>query len=366
MSEAGERELADVGPLSVDAGIAPRGLDDHLRTLMRERRIPGLQLAAVKDGKITFVGTRGFANLEHGIAVDRRSIFSVNTIAQAFTGVALLQLADLGRLCMGDRAADHVDALPDAWKTITLRQLATMTSGLPEILTYVGNGSIGLVGDGSEHDAWATIQRQPLQFAPGDRYQFTRTNYALLDRIVARASGMSFDQFVAERQFLPAGMENTLFADDRDLIPNRADTYARVSPDGSAVDTMFRSYMNWPSVLHAMSGLHSTAEDLAQWLVALLEGRLLDSARVEALWETVSLPDGGCGSWGIGWSISRENGARVIAPAGGCKAQIALYPSGLALILVTNLIGAFSEQIAAYSALPIDISFMSAIARYFQ
>ena len=84
------------------------------------------------------------------------------------------------------------------------------------------------------------------------------------------------------------------------------------------------------------------------------------------MWEPARLSNGNCGPWSVGWPVVAAAEGHVIAPSGGCKAQLALYPDGLSLILLTNLIGAFPEQLAAYSNRTIDLKFMDDIAIFYR
>ena len=344
----------------------PTGLRAYLNQLMEERRIPGLQLAVVRDGRIELLEALGVANLEHRVPATRESIFSINSMAKAFTGVALMQLVETGQLDLGAPVSSYLDGLPESWRPVTVRQLATLSSGLPEIMTYTADSSASLIVDGGEQAAWAAAYALPMEFAPGEGYRYVQTNYALLGKIIDRLSGKPFTRFIAERQFAAAGMSHTLFADDRDIIPNRANTYMRINFEGNPIETIHNSHINWPPILRTAAGLHSTAEDLAYWLIALQRGSLIERAsNLETMWAPVPLHDGRPGVWGIGWVIGQSTAGRLSAPGGGAKAQIALYPDGLAVVLLTNLIGAFVEHLSVLTAGPIDLRFMDPIAQYY-
>jgi CubicO group peptidase (beta-lactamase class C family) len=161
-------------------------------------------------------------------------------------------------------------------------------------------------------------------------------------------------------------MAHTLYADDRDIIPGRANTYACIHATGESAGTIYNSHLNWPPILRTAAGLHSTAQDLANWLIALLRGSLLkQSSSLETLWSPVPLYDGRPGIWGIGWIVNQRATGRVCTPGGGAKAQIALYPDGLAVILLTNLLGAFPEHLAVPAGNPVDLAFIDPVARYY-
>lgn len=339
---------------------------EYLISLMEDRSIPGLQVTVVRNGKIEAVDTLGFANVEHQVPTSRNSIFSINSMAKAFTGIAVMQLVEEGKLDLSAPVSSYIDGLPEIWRPITIRQLATLTSGLPEIMVYTADSNVELIGDGTEEGAWDAAYSSPMEYPTGQGYSYNQTNYALLGRVISRLTGDPFSEFVAERQFVVADMPNTLYANDQDIIPNRADTYMSISVDGQPTGRIFKSCLNWPPVLRPAASLHSTAEDLGRWVIALQNGLLLkQSSSVDTMFKAVPLHDGRPGVWGIGWHLGRSTIGRVPAPGGGAKAQVVLYPGGLAVILLTNLIGAFPEHLAPVTASEIDLSFVDPIARLY-
>ena len=341
-------------------------LREYLSRLMAERSIPGLQVAVVQNEKIILLDTLGLANLEHQVPATHKSVFSINSMAKAFTGVALMQLVESGQLDLSAPLSRYLDELPETWRPITIRQLATLTSGLPEIMVYTADNSVALIGDGSEEGAWNTAYATPFDFPSGEGYRYTQTNYALLGKIIDRLSGKPFTEFIAERQFAAAGMPSTLYVNDQDIVPNRANTYMCISVDGEPAGRIFNSHINWPPLLRTAAGLHSTAEDLANWIIALQRGALLKRpSSVETMRTPMPLHDGKPGIWGIGWLVGRSYAGRLSAPGGGAKAQVVLYPDGFAVVLLTNLLGAFREHLAAVTASEIDLSFIDPIARHY-
>jgi CubicO group peptidase (beta-lactamase class C family) len=341
-------------------------LREYLLNLMTQRSIPGLQVAVVRNERIELLDTLGLANLEHQVPATHSSVFSINSMAKAFTGVALMQLVEESQLDLSAPISSYLDNLPETWRPITVRQLATLTSGLPEIMVYTADSSVALIGDGSEAGAWKAAYAAPFEFPSGKGYRYTQTNYALLGKIIDRLSGKPFTQFITERQLAVAGMPNTLYGNDKDIVGHRANTYMCVTVDGEPTGRVTNSHINWPPVLQTAAGLHSTAEDLANWVIALRRGVLLrEASSLETLCEPVPLYDGSPGIWGIGWLVGRSFAGRVPAPGGGAKAQVVLYPDGLAVVLLTNLIGAFQEHLAAVKPSEIDLSFIDPIAQHY-
>jgi CubicO group peptidase (beta-lactamase class C family) len=341
-------------------------LRDYLLKLMTQRSIPGLQVAVVRNERIELLDALGLANLEHQVPATHKSVFSINSMAKAFTGVALMQLVEESQLDLAAPISSYLDNLPETWRPITVRQLATLTSGLPEIMVYTADSSVALIGDGSEEGAWKAAYAAPFEFPSGKGYRYTQTNYALLGKIIDRLSGKPFTQFITERQLAVAGMPNTLYGNDKDIVGHRANTYMCVTVDGEPTGRVTNSHINWPPVLQTAAGLHSTAEDLANWVITLRRGILLrEASSIETLCEPVPLHDGSPGIWGIGWLVGRSFAGAVPAPGGGAKAQVVLYPDGLAVVLLTNLIGAFPEHLAAVRSSEIDLSFIDPIAQHY-
>lgn len=349
------------------------GLRTHLLELMAERRIPGLQVAVVRNSEVVLLDSLGIANIEHEVPVSQTSIFSINSISKAFTGIAVMQLVEDGKVDLSAPISEYIEGLPKAWQAITVRQLATLSSGVPEIMHYTPQGSVALFGDGSDEDAWRLTYAKAMEYPVGQGYAYTQVNYALLGRIIDKLAGRPFEQFIAERQFAIADMPHTLYANDADLIPGRANTYLCISyeghpieNDGSDASGVFNSHIDWPRMVQTAAGLHSTAADLANWSIALRSGKLLDPSTVATMQAPSPLFDGRPGIWGVGWLTGQSSAGRIPAPAGGAKAQTAFYPNGLTVILLTNLIGGFVEQLAPVSGEAVDLSFVDRIAEFYQ
>ncbi|UUZ55840.1 beta-lactamase family protein [Massilia sp. H-1] len=179
-----------------DANLLAR---QSIQMLMKEQRIPGLQIAVVKDGKIVLSESYGMANVENRVAATRTMRFPLNSASKAFTGVAMMQLAEAGLVDLDAPVSNYLDDLPKAWQAIRVRQLLAHTSGLPDLVDGQGD-----IEGGSEAAAWKSA------LAPGhlgcldDKFSYNQTNYALLAQIISKQSKLPYERFVAERQFAVA------------------------------------------------------------------------------------------------------------------------------------------------------------------
>ncbi len=314
-----------------------------IRQIMLEQRIPGLQVAVVRQGQIVLSEAYGLANVENGVRVSRDTRFPLNSATKAFTGVAIAQLAEQGRLDLDAPASRYLDDLPATWKDVRVRQLLAHTSGLPDILD-----ANGLLGGGSEAQAWTTVTARPVDAAPGQRFAYNQTNYVLLARIIAQQSGMPYDRYLATGQFSGARMARTTFGDSYDLIPDVATMYSLAPRATDAADMPPRLshwFYDMPPSLWAGGGILTTADDTARWLVALSEGHLLQDAARQRMWTAERLAEGRTGPWAGGWPVLHASPDLQVAGIGGARSAFVVYPErGLAVVVLTNLVGANPQQ----------------------
>lgn len=320
-----------------------------LRREMRERRIPGLQVAVVRRGEILLLRSFGIANLQDSVPVGDKSIFAINSCTKAFTGVAVMQLVEEGKIDLSAPVSSYLEGLPEPWRPVTVRQLLTHVSGLPNILNVLDPATGKLTGRDDEDAAWAKVRAMPLEAQAGERFSYNQTNYVLLGMLIDKYAGQPFTRFFDVRQFRAAGMTDTVFGDSRDIIPRQAPSYRYVrNLDGRALgeERLIFAYAEFPPLRRAASGLNSTAEDIARWLIALRGGKLLKTkAALKTLWTAGRYNDGSPTQWALGWVTKPRPGHSAVIATGGSRAAFFVYPEDdLAVIVLTNLAGAFPEE----------------------
>jgi CubicO group peptidase (beta-lactamase class C family) len=350
--------------------VPPR-LGEYLRAFMQQRRVPGMQVGIVRGGEIVLLEAFGLADIEHCVPVTVESVFPLASITKAFTGVALMQLVEDGLLDLDAPVSRYLERLPPSWQAITARQLAGCISGLPDIVA-MDNGTLGLIGASGEPDeAWAAVQTLPLECAPGGCYRYIQTNFAILGKIIDRLAGVPFTRVVERRQLAVAGMSYTMFADDRDVVPNRVTTYAlpfgRSGPVRDSTETLQKTFIEWPAMLYAAAGLNSTALDICRWLVCLQRVELLEKqSSLVGLWTPAMLNNGAVSPWAVGWPVLRGAGSLACTPGGSLQTQIAFYPEAqLGVVILTNLQGAIPEQMRLLSGTSVDMTFINQVAELF-
>ncbi len=322
---------------------------------MNAKKIPALQLAIIRNGEIVKTGNYGVTNQENGSLVNSNTVFALNSITKAFTGVAVMQLVEEGKLDINKPVSTYLENLPESWRAISVKQLLNHTSGIPNIMDYNTN----LLSKNNEKESWDMVQELPMDFEPGEKFRYNQTNYLLIGKIINKVSGMPFSDFIQKRQLEKIGANRTLeagFTHYEDMLPNAVIGYV-YSREGElvSVDEIFT-----PS-LRTAAGMSSTATELARWIISLQKGELLDNEdSLKSLWKPGKLNNGDIGGfnrllngYALGFPIIKREEHPVVAPVGGGRSAMFIYPKDdLSIIVLTNLLGAspdsFIDEIAGF------------------
>jgi CubicO group peptidase (beta-lactamase class C family) len=307
------------------------------------RKIPGITLAVVRNGHVIKAKGYGSADLELGTSVTPAFRFGLGSITKQFTATAIMMLAEEGRLTVDDPISKYVDSLPPHWSRITLRQLLTHTSGIPEERWLPNFVEFDRVEH--EHlDVLRTVFNDSLQFAPGGSWAYRNSAYRLLGMAIERVSGESYWTFLDRRIFKPLGMTSTRSSDPKTIIPNRSKGYGRergriVNRDAVAESAAFSE-----------GALISTVLDLARWDSSLYRPSILSQKSLDQMWTPVVLNDGSTRPYGFGWAVAPTHGQRTISHTGslpGFVTAISRFVSkGLTVIVLTNAEWSESGQLA--------------------
>ncbi len=220
---------------------------------------PGASVAVIKNGEIVFKKGYGSANMEYDIPVTPSTIFHVASVSKQFTVYSILLLADQGKLSLDDDIRKYIPEVPDFGKLITLRHLATHTSGIRDqwdLLSMAGWRNDDVIT--KEHILKLVAKQKTLNFEPGAEYNYCNTGFTLLAEVVARISGKSFCQFTKDNIFEPLQMTNSQFYDDHErIVRNRAYSY---EPTKSGYKKSVLSFANVGA-----TSLFTTVEDISLW-----------------------------------------------------------------------------------------------------
>ena len=323
---------------------------------MEQQKIPGLQIVVISHNKIVLAKAYGKANVEFSVPATEKTIFSINSIAKIFTATSIMRLVEDGKLDIEKPISKYVDSLPVNWRKVTIKQLLSHTSGLPDVEDDLTDG---LVGNKGETAAWLQVQRLPLQFQPGEQFSYNATNYLILGKIIEKFSLLSFEEGIKNKQLNAVGMINTSYGNSYTVAKNKAPTYGYYQKDKNSGeyikgDALLQVYEEFPKMLRADAGMFSTATDLGKWIIALQSNQLLKNTKsIQTMWTPVMLNNGEFGGFGgllngyaLGWPVIIRKNHPAIAAIGGGRAALLLYPEdSLSIVVLTNLSGCSPELI---------------------
>ncbi|MTH16887.1 serine hydrolase domain-containing protein [Flavobacterium sp. LC2016-01] len=293
-----------------------------------------------ENGKVIFKKGFGSANFEWNIPNQTDTKFRLGSITKQFTALLIVKLAEEGKLKLDVPITTYLPDYPKAnGDKITIHNLLTHTSGIPNF-----TASPNFLKDKSRNPVTPeefvkTFSSLPLEFTPGEKFNYSNSGYFLLGYIIEKITGKSYEQNLQETIFTPLKMVNTGY-DHSDLITkNRAAGYEK---NGNNISNA--SYIDM-SVPYAAGSLYSTVEDLYLWDQALYTTKLLSEKSIESLYKPyIKAWDG---FYGYGWS-TREvaNGdkgkLKLIEHGGGINGfntNISRIPADKDLVVLLNNTG---------------------------
>lgn len=321
-------------------------VEDFLLRQMKDFKIPGLQVAVVQKGKIVLSKSYGLAYIQDNLSVDNQSIFAINSCTKSFTGVAAMQLVEEGKLDLSAPISKYIDSLPAQWQPIKIQQLLAHISGLPDILRIQ---EVTGAGAFNEAKSWQKVMALPMDFPTGEQFSYNQTNYVLLGKIISKLRGKPFAEVFQEKQFDVVGMPHTVFGDSRDIILHYAPTYSlKKAMDGQVLpeEKLTINYAEVPPSRRTGTGLNSTAEDMAKWVIALQQGKLLKKETLKTMWSPITFNNGKPTNWALGWGVNKFRPKHwAVGMTGGGRSAFLVYPDDeMAVIVLTNLQGSSPEN----------------------
>jgi serine beta-lactamase-like protein LACTB, mitochondrial len=271
---------------------------------------PGLSVAVVVDDHLAWEGAVGLADVENGVAARADTVYRIASISKPIAATAVMQLVERGRVSLDDPVRKYVPFFPDkGGLPLTVRHVLNHTSGIRH---YKAGEMESVTRFNSVADAAKIFEEDPLLFTPGKKYSYSTYAYNLLAGVVESASGLSYEAYLNEHIFGPAGMDATRLERAEDIVAHRARQYVKVA--GSVQNAHYADL----SVKWAGGGVISTAGDLARFHIALDQGKLLKRETLREMYTPARLSDGSTSTYGLGWMISTDAQGRTwVAHSGG-------------------------------------------------
>ena len=273
-----------------------------------------------KDGLPLFEQAYGLADRERSIPSTVETRFRIGSINKVFTAVAIMQLAEAGKIKLDDPLVNYIPDYPnrELAKKVTIRELLNHTGGTGDVF---GTASNQLFSDEfrSHRLQLKTLDdyihlygSRPLRFVPGSRFEYSNYGYILLGRVIEKASHQNYYDYMQKHVYSPAGMKSTGELPIEKTVAKLSIGYTTMDGSKTAHDnTDTLPYRGIPAGMG-----YSTVRDLLAFAVALQQNKLLDS-HYTSLMETGNVDMVRDGSYGYGLMVHPLNGSTCIGHAGG-------------------------------------------------
>jgi CubicO group peptidase (beta-lactamase class C family) len=325
------------GPLPSTAPITPvlasqsvqtigAQADQYLSNLATEAGFSGAVLMA-RQGDILLSAGYGEADRDRHLLNTAQTRFRLGSLTKQFTAMAILILQERGVLTVQDPICTHLADCPTRWQAITIHQLLTHTSGVPDFTLLPGYRAT-MELPSSPAQTIARVRDQPLEFLPGEKFRYSNSGYVLLGAIVEQASGSTYEAFLQDHIFAPLQMVNSGYDHNAGDL---AVGYRDRSTQADFID------MSGP---FAAGSLFSTVADLYRWNQALSTDQLVSQASLDVMFTPFApILDGGGYGPGYGWFIGKEGDRPIASHEGGISgfhSLITRYPSDHVFITILS------------------------------
>jgi CubicO group peptidase (beta-lactamase class C family) len=314
------------------AVLAQREFDrvsQSIRNLIDEQRLPSVVVAVAKNGRIVWEEGFGWADVERQVPATPHTPYSLASVSKPFTATAVMKLVDEQRLFL-DRSAN--DYLGDAKITgrdpakATVRRILSHTAGLPPYFRMFAESDPPPIEE-------IITRYAVLTNPPGRRHVYSNLGYGVLEHIISRISGRSYDEFMRREVFLPLALAHA-------SVPRAAPAEAAVRYDALGRPMPFYDLGH-----RGASAIYASAHDLVRFGMFHLKERLDDGTpilkrgSIDAM-QRIETPESPTDGYGLGWRISEDAGFRHVSHTGGMPGVttvLSLFPTErLVVVVLTN------------------------------
>ena len=312
-------------------------MEQVIQSYVKAGTFMGTVLVA-RDGNIVLDKAYGSANLEWDIPNTPTTKFRLGSITKQFTAASILLLEERGKLKIDDKVKTYLPDAPMSWDRITIYNLLTHTSGIPNFTSLVEYNDLKYRA-ATPTKIVDAFKDKPLDFGPGEKMSYSNSGYIVLGAIIEKVSGGSYAKFVQDNIFTPLGMKDSGYDSNSALIPHRASGYTK-----GPVATVNAGYINM-TVPHAAGALYSTTEDLLKWETGLFAGKVVSQASLTKM----TTPFKNDYAFGL---ISRDDkGRKLIWHNGGIdgfNTSMSYFPATKTVVIVlSNVAGSVPDTLGA-------------------
>ena len=304
-------------------------IDTYMNEAVKDDQFSGSILVA-RDGLSIISKGYGKANIELNVPNTPQTVFRIGSITKQFTGMAIMILQERGKLKVGDSICKYLTDCPEAWKPITLRNLLTHTSGIWNY-TNANDFLQTTTQPLTKTQVINQFRKKPLEFVPGEKWNYSNSGYFLLGVVTERASRQSYETFLYENIFKPLGMNSTHSDTGYRVVKNLATGYAKM-PNGVVIPNPYTS-LN----VFSDGALVSTTEDLFLWDQALYTEQLVSKKSLTEIFTPFRSRNNEDFGYGYGWGIGSMFGNATHSHYGGIfgfTTMITRFPAYRSTVIV--------------------------------
>jgi D-alanyl-D-alanine carboxypeptidase len=312
-------------------------LDSIAGSEVAANRAVGMIVAVARGSETMLLKAYGKADIDAGTPMTANTIVPIGSVTKQFTAVAILKLRDAGKLGLDDPITKWLPEFGSRGDGVTLRTLLGHTAGGLEFPEMPEMRAIQLLRNAtvSRDSVYGIMSRYPFRFAPGAMQVYSNTGYWLLGRVVEKASGMTWEDYIQKELFVPLGMSRSMYCGNAREVADRATGHGMRNGMAGRV----------PEIVHTATysagSICSTAGDMVRWLQALHGGKVLTPRSYADMTAPARLADGTPTRYAMGlvtWNDPR--GVPQVGHGGGGfghSSQAWWHPaSRLATVILTN------------------------------
>ncbi|MBA3682601.1 MAG: beta-lactamase family protein [Bacteroidetes bacterium] len=297
-------------------------IDSLITIEFNDKNGPGGVFMVAKNGKTIYQKAFGKSNLELDIDLTSENVFQLGSMTKQFTAIAILMLEEQGKLTVADPISKYIPDYPSGDK-ITIHHLLTHTSGIKD---FTKMKSLRDISQKEMTPKMMTdfFKNEPVDFIPGEKFEYNNSGYFLLGYIIEIVSGETFENFIKKHIFEKVGMKQSYYASDRQVINKRA--YGYQKKESGYVN---KTIINF-SIPFSSGSLMSTADDMLKWQNALNQNSLLSAKSIKKAFNKYKLNNGEEFTYGYGWHIKEIKGTPIREHGGsifGFKTMAVYIPS---------------------------------------
>ena len=283
---------------------------------------PGLAAMVIQDGVTKYKKGFGHSNLTTKQKIDCDTNFRMASVSKQFTAMAVAILEERGQIARNDCISQYLPDVPEYMREIEVWHLIHHLSGLPDYADALcsSDQSKPLV---SNHDVYDYYKKQnALDFAVGERHEYSNGGYSLLALVVENAAEQLFKDFCKGHIFIPAGMKNTEIIEYPSTIRNQAISYSEW-PFFDDID------FNTGNALQGEDGVFTSLNDMESWLLSIDSNKLVSDSTTQKIFSPVQTHSGESVKYGYGWEWDTCYSMDMIVHGGswvGFNTVVAKFP----------------------------------------